>query len=188
MQAICSPFAETMLEGLTCSDRRDLTRLFPTASEEAADLLARLLHFNPSKRITAAEALAHPYVAQFHSPAEEPSAPGVITISIDDNVKVSATCLSLSPEALLPSKCLMHLVTLMSLHDGPLWRDCSSASKSSSEHTVVQSCMFQEDHMAYATVYFLKHVLRCHMVALPYVSGYLGGLVTAFASKGSMAN
>ena len=89
MQAICSPFAETMLEGLTCSDRRELTRLFPTASEEAADLLAKLLHFNPNKRITAAEALMHPYVAQFHSPAEEPSAPGVITISIDDNVKVS---------------------------------------------------------------------------------------------------
>ena len=49
VQAICSPFAETMLEGLTCSDRRDLTRLFPTASEEAADLLARLLHFKPQQ-------------------------------------------------------------------------------------------------------------------------------------------
>ena len=102
MQAICSPFAETMLEGLTCSERRDLARLFPTASEDAADLLARLLHFNPAKRITAAQALAHPYVAQFHSPAEEPSAPGVITISIDDNVKVHPTRLTLSTGARLP--------------------------------------------------------------------------------------
>ena len=88
VQAICSPFAETMLEGLSCCERRELHRLFPTASPAAADLLAKLLHFNPAKRITAAEALAHPYVAQFHSPSEEPSAPGIITISIDDNVKV----------------------------------------------------------------------------------------------------
>ena len=88
MQAICSHFAEQMLEGLPCTERRDLNRLFPTASAAAADLLSKLLHFNPAKRITAEEALRHPYVSQFHSPSEEPSAPGVITISIDDNVKV----------------------------------------------------------------------------------------------------
>ena len=77
-----------MLEGLPCTERRDLNRLFPTASAAAADLLSKLLHFNPAKRITAEEALRHPYVSQFHSPSEEPSAPGIITISIDDNVKV----------------------------------------------------------------------------------------------------
>ena len=34
------------------------------------------------------QALRHPYVAQFHSPSEEPAAPHVITISMDDNTKV----------------------------------------------------------------------------------------------------
>ena len=49
--------------------------------------------FNPAKRITAREALRHPYVAQFHSSADEPSAPGIITIPIDDNTKVHACAL-----------------------------------------------------------------------------------------------
>lgn len=48
-----------------------------------------LLQFNPSKRLTAAEALAHPYVAQFHNPADEPSCSKIITIPINDNHKYS---------------------------------------------------------------------------------------------------
>ena len=39
-------------------------------------------------RLTAEEALSHPYVAQFHSAADEPSAAGPVSISVDDNVKV----------------------------------------------------------------------------------------------------
>ncbi|BDA40406.1 Mitogen-activated protein kinase 15 [Coccomyxa sp. Obi] len=89
VDAIASPFAATMLEALPCGDAPALHRLFPSASPEAADLLFRLLQFNPAKRITAREALRHPYVAQFHSSADEPSAPGIITIPIDDNTKYS---------------------------------------------------------------------------------------------------
>ena len=40
------------------------------------------------RRLTAEEALSHPYVAQFHSAADEPSAAGPVSISVDDNVKV----------------------------------------------------------------------------------------------------
>lgn len=47
------------------------------------------LQFNPSKRISAAEALRHPYVAQFHNPDDEPSCSRVITIPINDNHKYS---------------------------------------------------------------------------------------------------
>lgn len=38
-----------------------LSSLIPNASKEAIDLLTAMLSFNPQKRITAAEALAHPY-------------------------------------------------------------------------------------------------------------------------------
>eukprot|EP00826_Nyctotherus_ovalis_P005686 TRINITY_DN11293_c0_g1_i6.p1 TRINITY_DN11293_c0_g1~~TRINITY_DN11293_c0_g1_i6.p1 ORF type:complete len:561 (+),score=128.06 TRINITY_DN11293_c0_g1_i6:125-1807(+) len=40
-----------------------LSSLIPSASKEAIDLMTAMLSFNPQKRITAAEALAHPYFA-----------------------------------------------------------------------------------------------------------------------------
>ena len=52
----------------------------------------RLLCFNPGKRLTAEEALRHPYVAQFHNADDEPSAASPIQIPIDDNTKVSPAC------------------------------------------------------------------------------------------------
>lgn len=67
--------------------RRFPVQLFPNASEQAADLLHKLLEFNPDKRITAEEALRHPYLAQFHNPADEPSCNHIISIPIDDNTK-----------------------------------------------------------------------------------------------------
>mmetsp|Transcript_45841 Transcript_45841/g.76437 ORF Transcript_45841/g.76437 Transcript_45841/m.76437 type:complete len:392 (+) Transcript_45841:310-1485(+) len=89
IDAIQSPFAATMLESLPPVRARSLRELFPTASPEAEDLLIRLLQFNPNKRINAEEALRHPYVAQFHNPADEPYCNHVITIPINDNTKYS---------------------------------------------------------------------------------------------------
>eukprot|EP00891_Asterochloris_glomerata_P004068 jgi/Astpho2/4068/e_gw1.00063.109.1_t len=87
LDVIQSQFATTMLECLPGGEPKPFSQLFPNASPEAADLMSKLLHFNPNKRISAAEALKHPYVAQFHNEADEPSAPGIITIPIDDNHK-----------------------------------------------------------------------------------------------------
>lgn len=67
--------------------RWSFRKAFPTASPEAEDLLRRLLHFNPHKRITAEQALQHPYLAQFHNPMDEPGCNRVIRIPIDDNTK-----------------------------------------------------------------------------------------------------
>jgi len=63
IEAINSPLAQTMLESLPPSKSRRLRDVFPTASDDALDLLKSLLQFNPNKRLTAAQALRHPYVA-----------------------------------------------------------------------------------------------------------------------------
>mmetsp|Transcript_19236 Transcript_19236/g.53973 ORF Transcript_19236/g.53973 Transcript_19236/m.53973 type:complete len:387 (+) Transcript_19236:148-1308(+) len=90
IEAINSPFAATMLESLPpTTQKSNLQDLFPHASKDALDLLTKCLQFNPAKRITCEEALKHPYVSEFHAPAEEIDCDHVIAISIDDNHKYS---------------------------------------------------------------------------------------------------
>jgi mitogen-activated protein kinase 15 len=87
IEAIQSSLAGTMLDALPQTKTKPLHEFFPTASDEALDLLRNLLKFNPFKRFTAEQALKHPYVTQFHNPADEPVCDKIIRISIDDNVK-----------------------------------------------------------------------------------------------------
>ncbi|EER00139.1 mitogen-activated protein kinase 2, putative [Perkinsus marinus ATCC 50983] len=91
IEGMQSPFAATMLESLPATRPRPLTEMFPSASVEALDLLRLCLQFNPGKRISATEALKHPYVVQFHNPDEEPSCPAVIRIPIDDNTRLTVS-------------------------------------------------------------------------------------------------
>jgi mitogen-activated protein kinase 15 len=91
IEAIKSPFAATMLESLPPTNPKSLNEMFPAASPEALDILRQTLQFNPNKRITAEEALSHPFVAQFHNPSEEPCCIKEIKIAIDDDHKFSIT-------------------------------------------------------------------------------------------------
>lgn len=60
-----------------------LRALVPTASEPALDLLAQLLKFDPRKRCTAQQALSHPYLADLHEEAAEPSAPEPVSLDFE---------------------------------------------------------------------------------------------------------
>jgi len=53
------------LKALGTVPAKDWKDLLPTASEEAIDLISKLLHFNPNKRISIDEALRHPFLARY---------------------------------------------------------------------------------------------------------------------------
>lgn len=93
IEAVHSQYAKTMMETMMQphSNPNKLRDMFPDAPDEALDLMQKLLQFNPQKRLTAEEALRHPYVAHFHNPEDEPVAAGPITIPVDDNKKVMTT-------------------------------------------------------------------------------------------------
>jgi len=88
IEAIKSTFAATMLESLNVGKPRPLNEMFPNASIEALDLLRLCMQFNPDRRLSAHDALRHPYVVQFHNPDEEFPCERPIRIPIDDNKKL----------------------------------------------------------------------------------------------------
>lgn len=90
VEAVRSPYATTMLDGLPPSRQRRMADFFSKADPDALDFISRCLVFNPGRRLTVEQALKHPYVKQFHSPADEPRCPRTIAIQIDDNIKYTA--------------------------------------------------------------------------------------------------
>ena len=66
--------------------------MYPKASDEAIDLLERLMQYDPRRRMTAAEGLQHSYCAQFHDPESEVTyAHGRVNISVHDNKKLTVS-------------------------------------------------------------------------------------------------
>ncbi|TDL15308.1 mitogen-activated protein kinase [Rickenella mellea] len=73
--AITSRRSRDYLRALPFRKRRPFAQMFPNASPMAVDFLTKTLTFDPKKRITAEEALAHPYLEAYHDPDDEPVAP-----------------------------------------------------------------------------------------------------------------
>lgn len=71
---IKSKRAREYIRSLPFCKKIPFRRIFPQADPLGIDLLERLLTFDPSKRITAEEALKHPYLATYHDPSDEPLA------------------------------------------------------------------------------------------------------------------
>lgn len=81
--------ARECINQISISKKKSFTSTFSNMDADGLDLLRKLLVFNPSNRLTAEQALSHPYLKDFHDPSEEISYHGTIKIPIDQNTKFS---------------------------------------------------------------------------------------------------
>ncbi|KAJ0003327.1 hypothetical protein NQD34_008425 [Periophthalmus magnuspinnatus] len=88
--AIKSEYGSSVIQRMLLKPQVPLEDLLqPSVPIDALDLLKGLLVFNPDKRLTAEQALEHPYVAKFHNPAREPSLSYDVILPVDDDVRLS---------------------------------------------------------------------------------------------------
>jgi len=73
--AITTRRSRDYIRALPFRKRKPFASIFPNANPLAIDFLTRSLTFDPKKRITVEEALAHPYLEAYHDPDDEPVAP-----------------------------------------------------------------------------------------------------------------
>ncbi|XP_053562785.1 mitogen-activated protein kinase 13 [Bombina bombina] len=67
--------AKKYIQSLPKIPRKDFSLLFPNASDLAVDLLEKMLELDVENRLTATEALEHPYFDEYHDVDEETEAP-----------------------------------------------------------------------------------------------------------------
>lgn len=72
IQRIGSQMAQKYLRSLKSIKSPNLHNIYPKASADAVDLLAKMLCFDPDERCTVDDALAHPFLRKYHDPTDEP--------------------------------------------------------------------------------------------------------------------
>jgi serine/threonine protein kinase len=72
MKHIVSKRARAYIKSMGQKPAVPFEKLFPQANSMAIELLRATLAFDPAKRITAAQALEHPYFEKYHDPEDEP--------------------------------------------------------------------------------------------------------------------
>ncbi|KAK2579690.1 hypothetical protein KPH14_011037 [Odynerus spinipes] len=87
--SVSAGYGTNLLEKSPAGPKRSLKDLLPEASKEALDLICSLIVFNPSRRLTAVQALEHPYVANFHRRGNEPARSTSVVPLLRDDVQLS---------------------------------------------------------------------------------------------------
>uniref|UniRef100_H3B0Y7 mitogen-activated protein kinase n=1 Tax=Latimeria chalumnae TaxID=7897 RepID=H3B0Y7_LATCH len=90
--SINSEYGASVIQRMMTRQRTLFEDLLPDSTPpDALDLLKRLLAFNPDKRLTAEEALEHPYLplCRFHNPSKEPSLDYDVILPVDDDTQLS---------------------------------------------------------------------------------------------------
>ncbi|KAM6142110.1 mitogen-activated protein kinase 15 [Phoenicopterus ruber ruber] len=88
--AMQSDYRASVINRMSSRQRVTFEEILPSSTPlPALDLLKKLLVFNPEKRLTAEEALQHPYVKRFHCPAREPSLDYDVILPLGDDIQLS---------------------------------------------------------------------------------------------------
>lgn len=74
IQAVSSQKARQYLESLPRKQPKNLSEMFPGSDPDGIDLLSKLLCFNPHRRLTAAQALRHPFLSKVREATAERAA------------------------------------------------------------------------------------------------------------------
>ncbi|KAG9124629.1 Mitogen-activated protein kinase, partial [Ceratobasidium sp. 392] len=88
LRRVGSPRAQDYIRSLPIKPRIPFNHLYPHANPLAIDLLGKLLAFDPAKRISCEEALAHPYLAVWHDPNDEPICSSTFDFGFEDEDSV----------------------------------------------------------------------------------------------------
>ncbi|CAD5215008.1 unnamed protein product [Bursaphelenchus okinawaensis] len=89
IDSIGSHYAQSVLEKMPQRPKKPLDVLLHCTNPHAVDLVNRLLLFAPHKRLNVEQCLVHPYVLQFHNPAEEPALHYDVTLPLPDHIQLS---------------------------------------------------------------------------------------------------
>jgi mitogen-activated protein kinase 1/3 len=85
LEFIDNPKSKWFIKSLSYTRGIPFSQLFPQADPLAIDLLQKMIVLDPTERITASEALQHPYMSDLYDPRCNPPARVPIDLNIDEN-------------------------------------------------------------------------------------------------------
>ncbi|KAJ3269667.1 Mitogen-activated protein kinase [Terramyces sp. JEL0728] len=83
LMQLCSSRVLKYLRTWPKYQKANFQKVFPSADAQALDLMNHFLVFDPTKRISASDALGHPYLAMYHVPDDEPNCPTTFDFSFE---------------------------------------------------------------------------------------------------------
>uniref|UniRef100_A0A158PCW9 Protein kinase domain-containing protein n=1 Tax=Angiostrongylus cantonensis TaxID=6313 RepID=A0A158PCW9_ANGCA len=89
IESIGSHYAASVLDKMPQRPRKTLEMIIGSSHPPALDLIQRLLIFAPHRRLNVEQCLVHPYVVQFHNPADEPILPYDVNLPLPDHIQLS---------------------------------------------------------------------------------------------------